>query len=382
MSKKYAIFLSALFCAALGVFVVWNLLTPDRTFSPNENTYLQQRPKLTLSRVLSGEFMSDYEEYVTDQFAGRDGWVALKALSERALGKTENNGVYFGTDGQTLFAGFDPPDAALVEKNLNYVNQFVESAGIPVYFSLIPGKDALWGDRLPANAPVGDQFALLSQASSSTAAQWIDVSQALQAHAQDADPAIYYRLDHHWTTYGAYWGYAALMKSMGVQPVPLEQYTPTTVSTSFNGTTYSSSGVRWLDSDEIQIYVPEDGVTVTSYLTADAQGNLIPSEGALYDYSYLEEKDKYSMFLGGQQPVCVIETQSDGPRLLLIRDSFSDSLAPYLTAHFSQIHLIDLRYYKASLTDYIRDNQIDQALVLYSVANFVSDNNLFVLGRG
>jgi hypothetical protein len=96
----------------------------------------------------------------------------------------------------------------------------------------------------------------------------------------------------------------------------------------------------------------------------------------------LEEKDKYSMFLGGQQPVCVIQTQSDGPRLLLIRDSFSDSLAPYLTAHFSQIHLIDLRYYKASLPDYIRDNEIDQALVLYSVANFVSDNNLFVLGRG
>ena len=54
---------------------------------------------------------------------------------------------------------------------------------------------------------------------------------------------------------------------------------------------------------------------------------------------------------------------------------------PFLTPHFSEIHLIDLRYYKQSAVQYIQDNGIDMAVVLYSVPNFVSDTNFVWLGR-
>ena len=50
MSKKYAVFLTALFCTYLGGFLLWNLLTPDRDFSPLENRYLAQRPELDAHR--------------------------------------------------------------------------------------------------------------------------------------------------------------------------------------------------------------------------------------------------------------------------------------------------------------------------------------------
>ena len=84
----------------------------------------------------------------------------------------------------------------------------------------------------------------------------------------------------------------------------------------------------------------------------------------------------------GQQALGVVKTgNTDKPKLLLIRDSYSDSLVPFLTPHFSEIHLIDLRYYKLSASQYIADKGIDQALVLYSVPNFVSDANLVWLGR-
>lgn len=103
---------------------------------------------------------------------------------------------------------------------------------------------------------------------------------------------------------------------------------------------------------------------------------------ALYDFSYLEVKDKYSMFLGGQQPLAVVKTpNTEAPKLLIIRDSYTDSLVPYLTAHFSEIHLIDLRYYKFSASDYIAEHGIDTALVLYSVPNFVTDSNLVWLSK-
>ena len=122
----------------------------------------------------------------------------------------------------------------------------------------------------------------------------------------------------------------------------------------------------------------ENTLTVTG---TDKNGNPVEEPRQLYDKSFLAVKDKYAMFLGGQQSLGVIRTGREGPKLLLIRDSYTDSLAPFLTAHYSEIHLIDLRYYKLSVADYIKQNGIDAAVVLYSVPNFVTDSNLVWLGR-
>lgn len=152
MSKKYSIFLTALFCAFLGLMATANALTPDRDFSQVENRTLAQRPALTVKALASGDFMADYERYVTDQFAGRDGWTAAKAYAEKLTGKQENNGVYF-CDDATLISRFDAPDAKRLENNAKYVAQFAEKAGVPVAFGLIPTQAYVWADKLPAGAP-------------------------------------------------------------------------------------------------------------------------------------------------------------------------------------------------------------------------------------
>ena len=377
MSKKYSIFLTALFCAFLGVAVTANAITPDREFSDIENRALAQRPALSWKTVRTGAFMSDYESYITDQFPARDGWTAAKAYLEKAVGKQENNGVYF-CDDATLISRFDAPDEKRLTNNINYVNQFAEKSPVPVTFGLIPTQASIWAHKLPQGAPNYDQSLVMSQAAQSTTARFVDLTSVLSQHK---DEPIFYRTDHHWTSLGAYYGYVALSEVLGYTPVPLENYTKTTVSTEFYGTVFSSSGVRWVKPDEIDIYVPEEGVTVTSH-TYDNKGNPIEEPRQLYDESYLSKKDKYSMFLGGQQPLGVVKTgNTDKPKLLLIRDSYSDSLVPFLTPHFSEIHLMDFRYCKLSPSQYIADNGIDQALVLYSVPNFCSDGNLLWIGR-
>lgn len=378
MSKKYCIFISALFCAFIGLFLVANAATPSREFSEMENRNLEQMPKLSVDSLLSGQFMKDFETYTTDQFVGRDGWIALKSTTERLLGKKENNNVYF-CDQDTLITRFDQPDAAKVTENLNYVSTFAENAGIPVTFSLIPTQACIWADRLPDGAPNASQTGLLDQAKAAVpGATWADLYTPLWAHK---DEDVFYRTDHHWTSLGAYYGYTGLAEALGFTPVPLDTYTETIRSTEFYGTVFSSSGVRWVSPDTITTYVPDTGITVTSY-TYDSNGNPVEVPRALYDESYLSVKDKYSMFLGGQQSLGVVKTpNADKPKLLIIRDSYTDSLVPFLTPHFSEIHLIDLRYYKLSIADYIQQNGIDQALVLYSVPNFVTDSNLFWITR-
>ena len=378
MTKKYCIFITTLFCAFIGLFLVANAAAPDREFSEMENRNLEQMPTLSVNTLLSGEFMKNFETYTTDQFVGRDAWIGLNSSTERALGKKENNNVYF-CDQNTLITRFDQPDAAKVTENLNYVNTFVENVDIPVTFSLIPTQACNWADRLPEGAPNASQTALLEQAQAAVpGATWADLYTPLMAHK---DENIFYRTDHHWASRGAYYGYTALADALGYTPVPLDTYTETVRSTEFYGTVFSSSGVRWVNPDTITTYVPDTGITVTSY-TYDSSGNPVEEPRALYDTSFLSVKDKYSMFLGGNQSLGVVKTpNADKPKLLILRDSYTDSLVPFLTPHFSEIHLIDLRYYKLSLADYIQQNDIDQALVLYSVPNFVTDSNLFLMTR-
>ena len=388
MTKRYCIFITALFCAFIGVFLVANAVSPDRTFSEVENRNLEQLPAVDFGtpeklfrdgNFFNGQFMRDFETYTTDQFIGRDAWVDLKARTERALGKKENNNVYFA-DNDTLITRFDQPAADRVTENLNYVNKFVENVDIPVVFSLIPTQACIWADRLPEGAPNASQTDLMAQAQGVvTGATWADVYTPLMEHK---DEDIFYRTDHHWTSLGAYYGYTGLASALGYTPVPLTDYTPTVRSTEFYGTVFSSSGVRWVKPDTITTYVPDDGITVVSH-TYDNSGNPVEEQRALYVESFLSVKDKYSMFLGGNQSLGVVTNTNnpDGPKLLIIRDSYADSLVPFLTAHYSEIHLIDPRYYHLSVKDYVEQNGIDQALVLYSVPNFVTDGNMFWITR-
>ena len=255
-----------------------------------------------------------------------------------------------------------------------YLNMLVANTDVPVYLSLIPGSGEIWADRLPDGAPNADQKAIIDDIASRTDAIFYDTYQNLWDHR---DEDIYYRTDHHWTSLGAYYGYVSLMEALGMEPVPLAEYTKQTVSTEFYGTTYSSSGFRWVRPDNIDIYVPDPGVKVTSWFTGT------PEEGALYAWDRLAIKDKYTFFMGGNQSLAVIENPNvDGPKIAILRDSYTDSLVPFLTAHFSEIHLIDLRYNRNSVPQYLEENDIDTCVMLYSVSNFVTDTNFFSLAQG
>lgn len=372
MSKKYAMFITALFCAFIGTFLAASAAAPDKDFSEMENRALQQLPIPTLETVRSTDFMTAFETYCNDQFFARDIWVGIKSASELAVGKHENNKVYVCED-DTLITRFDPPDQKRVDTNTGYVNTFVENAGVPVYFSLIPGQATIWADKLPQGAPNADQKAVIDGIYAATNARTYDTYSKLWAHR---DEDIYYRTDHHWTSLGAYYGYTALMEALGMEAVPLEDFTKTVVTEEFYGTTFSSSGVRNIRPDSIWSYVPDPGVEVTSWFVGE------PVPGSLYNPDALGKKDKYTYFMGGNQSLGVIKNPNvDGPKILILRDSYADSLVPFLTRHFSEIHLYDLRYNKNNVPQYIKDNGIDMALVLYSVPNYVTDNNFFALRK-
>lgn len=373
MNKKALWAEALIFLAFIGAFFILNLVLPDRQFSEQENRYLQMRPEFSFKSLFSGDYTSKFETYTTDQFTFRDEWITLKAASELALGKQENNDVHLCENG-TLIEGFKRPENSVLDSNMSALNTLVGNTDANVYFALIPDKSDLYSSLLPKNAPNDSEKEVIDYCYGQSNATNVDMYSALSAHK---DEYIFYRTDHHWTSLGAYYGLSALAESMGLPCPALDSYTDRhVVSEEFYGTTWSASGFSWVDPDTMEIFVnAPEGLKVTSY----PQGS--PVEGKLYDFSYLEKKDKYSMFMGGNCPMHVIETgNEDKPSLLILRDSYTDSLIPFLLDDFSEIHVLDLRYYRASLKAYIEQNDFDNVLVCYSVSNFCSDSNIFLLG--
>ena len=373
MNKKALWAEALIFLAFIGAFFILNLVLPDRQFSEQENRYLQMRPEFSFKSLFSGDYTSKFETYTTDQFTFRDEWITLKAASELALGKQENNDVHLCENG-TLIEDFKRPENSVLDSNMSALNTLVGNTDAKVYFALIPDKSDLYSSLLPKNVPNDSEKEVIDYCYGQSNATNVDIYSALSAHT---DEYIFYRTDHHWTSLGAYYGLSALAESMGLPCPALDSYTDRhVVSEEFYGTTWSSSGFSWVDPDTMEIFVnAPEGLKVTSY----PQGS--PVEGKLYDFSFLEKKDKYSMFMGGNCPMHVIETgNEDKPSLLILRDSYMDSLIPFLLDDFSEIHVLDLRYYRASLKAYIEQNNFDNVLVCYSVSNFCSDSNIFLLG--
>jgi len=136
---------------------------------------------------------------------------------------------------------------------------------------------------------------------------------------------------------------------------------------------YSSSGVHWTEADSITLYAGDEGIRVENH----SDGTAAP--GLLYDMSFLDRKDKYSMFYGGNTPLLTIHTDvQDGQNILILRDSYMDSASPFMLQNFSNIHIMDLRYYRLGVLEYIEKNDIDTVLVCYNASNFASDSSVLL----
>ena len=105
-------------------------------------------------------------------------------------------------------------------------------------------------------------------------------------------------------------------------------------------------------------------------------------EGRLYDTSKLAVKDKYTLFCGSNYPLATVKNP-DAPEgtLLLIKDSYSNALLPYLAQHYDTILVIDPRYNHMPLSMYLKDRQIDACLALYQTGNLVQDTNFVMIAR-
>lgn len=348
------------FIAVWCALIVSNLLIPEKAFSDNENRSLSAMPEFSIDSLLDGSYMGDIDTYVNDQFVLRDEWISIMGYSEYLLGKRESNGVLIGDN--ALFTRVSPSDD-YTRKNVEGINSFAQNSGLDCYFALIPSAAEIQSEKLPVFAQISDEQGLINDAYSDMEnVVCADIYGALNAHD---DEYIYYRTDHHWTTYGAYLAYTELCGRMGITPAP---YNVIQISDSFFGTLYSRSGVRFVEKDTMEAFIPDGNPT----LTVGYGENVVEYPSIFFD-DYLNKKDKYSYFLGTNQPVETLYSgRENGKKLLLFRDSYSSCLAPMLLSEYDEIALIDMRYINIDLGEIIDTSDYDNALFLFSTDVFAN----------
>lgn len=366
--------MSTVFIVFVGVMALANILKKDEKFSVLENRYLSEAPKLSVDSVVSREYGQKVESYVSDQFPGRNFFVAMKGGIDTLEGKKDRNGVFIGKDGQLLQNFQTRPEGETAAK-ISAVNQFADKyAQLNVSFMLVPTATKILEEKLPRNAPVDDEKEYMDKIKGELIPQikFIDTFDSLKAAKEEY---LYYRTDHHWTSRGAFEAYKELCKTLGIEGKTEADFDIKQVTKEFNGSLSSQIASQDGALDSIEVYFPKkDGETVVTYVEEQKKS---PS---LYDSSKLDEKDKYQVFTGGNHPRLNIKSKGDpDKKLLLIKDSYANAILPFLIFNYGEIEVIDLRYYTEDLDKVITSKGITDVLFLYNVNTFNEDDSILNL---
>lgn len=355
--------ITAAFCLLLAAGVLSGFFVPNQYYSESEKRTLTQKGTISISDFSSGKMGLELEKYLTDQFPLRDDWITVKTLAERLSGKTQISGVYFGKDGYLIdaFTSYNQKQFAANLEALAKLSESLKAAGIPMQVMLVPTAAQILSDKLPSYAPNLDQKALLDLAK----AQGLTTVNVFDSLSDHKGEYIYYKTDHHFTSLGAYYCYLAWMQAQGKTAQPLSAWQSQTLCDNFRGTTYNKVNDPFAPYDTITAYYK----TLTHTVSYNG-GNYVT--GSIYERKYLSGKNQYAAFLNFNQSTTVVSGSGEG-RLLILKDSYANCFSQFVVDDYAETHLIDLRFFKSSVSDYIKENGITQVLVLYNIPNFAQD---------
>ncbi|MDO4223949.1 MAG: DHHW family protein [Acinetobacter sp.] len=389
----------------VGGIAFWVL--PQQSISTDENRTLTAKPEATQESILSGKYEKQFEEYYNDHFPLRNMWMdfanhlnALKGVQNQefrvinapapqpqaAVAHAAKDGAANPSE-QIDDADFNKVKGVIVV-NGRVVQNFAGSK-----YTLSPYTDLLnlyhqtLGPSVKMYAmmiPSGSDFYLPRQVNNGVLKEKENIElfktllhpeithvSAYDLLIQHKQEYIHFYTDHHWTGLGAYYAYVAFAQQAGFTPLSLSQMTHVKREKTFLGSLYNYTKDKALtkNPDTLEYYKIPNPVTVTVYRKNLNKGTV----GTLYvDFS-----NDYGAFLGGDHALTHIKTSNQSQRkILMIKDSFGNALAPYLAAHYDEVFVVDYRYFKGSIPEFMKKHQIGE--FLYAHNSFASNSNAAV----
>ena len=369
MKKLYHFLPALVFLVFLAAMALLLLFSPVREYSENEKRYLAGRPEVSAENILSGEAQKELEKFTADQIPGRDFFVGVNAYWNLATGRNAAQDIYYCDEGYLINAP-KQADEKIFTDNLTRFDQFAEKLGVPADLVMVPTTGYLMEEVLPAFHKEYQDDALYDLAGTLLEnVRLVDVRDALKQGKDGGQ--ICYRTDHHLTSYGNYLLYEAYQKANNGTYLSRDAYEVTSYD-GFYGTDWSGSGYWLVDPDTVEVW--DAGLAPTVTLIDGGAEPKVSND--LFYLSHLENLDKYPIFLDGNHAMVTIHNpDAQGGNLLVIRDSYAHCLSTVLAADYQNIYLVDLRYYRQSVSEFVAEHPVDRVLYLYGMDNLITDTN-------
>lgn len=354
---------------------IWFLLSPKSDYSSSEKRYLQDFPDTSTENVLSGKFGTEFESYFADHFPDRNLWVGFNAYYSLYTGNNGASGVYNCSNGYLINKPVSTENN--LTKNVNAISEFSKNIDVPVTVMFAPSTGYVADDVLPAIHDKYNDNEYFESTKTSLAQNniaFVDLRQTFKDEYANGTQ-LYYKTDHHWTTAGAYTAYVQLCSQFGITATPKEKFNIEEYS-DFYGTTYSTSGFWMTEPDKINIWNnPSD--TKENINVKIKEGTKTDEYSSMYFYDHLKEDDKYPVFIDGNHALTEITNKNaKGGTIVLVKDSFSHCLAPFLADNYSKVVLVDMRYYKMSVSELVKAENAQQVVVMYGIDNIATDTDI------
>ena len=368
--RKFYIILGDLFLIVIFVLAAITAILPDESYSSAEKRSLAGFPHLSVSTIVDGSFMDGIEEWQADQFPYREQLMQIKARINIGLGAIRSQNVYRCSDG-TLMEAFTMPSEDTILAQSNAITGFADRYPDSIfYFCLVPNAISVETEKLPKATLTDDQNIYMNQMAGAfnDYGTFVDLRDTFAANK--AQTKLYYNTDHHWTTDAAYLAWQKLYEEMELNSSL--SYTSGIVCNSFSGSLLSASGFPASQYDAIKIYIPDENPVYT--VTYD---NAQKMTASVYSPEHLTSDDPYQIFFGGNHPKFTIRTSADTERkLLVLKDSYANCLLPFLIPDFSEITVIDARYYYDDIDMEMLSMEYTDVLFLYNVNTLSEDSCL------
>ncbi len=297
---------------------------------------------------------------------------------------SENSVVRLSTGALHFIDMQDRPALAEAEANAADTAAFaqdLEALGIPYRFLLAPGKIQRETELLPTGVAEysnenADAF-LRTLEEQGTA--YTDLRPLFEETG--SYPDWFFRTDHHWRPEAAFfaWQYLAVLleETYGFATDPAltraDSWERTVLEDFFLGSQGKRVGTLYGGTDDFTLYTPKFATNLTYTCPFYAIDRTGPFQESVCFPEQTTRRDwfganPYTYYAGGDYPQASIVNHNypEGPRVLLLRDSFACALTPFLSLSCAELITIDLRHFRGNLSETIAALEPDLVLTLYS----------------
>ncbi|MGE7092707.1 DHHW family protein [Lysinibacillus sp. NPDC048646] len=374
------------FCIIFGGFVV-HVLTVDRPQSEMENRPLESANiSPSPQEIFSGKWSKQVESYISDQFPARDTWMRDYVFFQRAMGKTYLNDKYAVDDESGWIiskpAALKPEEElASFATDLQKLSEGLAAKNIPFTFYSLPAKATYSREPSPSYMPDDAGIANNTKLHELVTAAGVDNVRLYDEMKEEFSAARnFFKTDHHWTMRGAYSGYEALLKTVSerlgetITPIPFDEANTFCLPNQFAGS-WNKILYMTVDNNE-QICYNEPASFATQFTIYDgtmAEGITAPYEAvygrakqmspdALVNYADAYSRDFAELTI-------VNENYDSNKHLVVIKDSYFNTIQFHVASHFKTVTILDLRYLEKDVISYLQSMQSDYVVLAYNDRN-------------